>query len=142
MRSTAVWVREPRPDRLERAERWGAERHGNEPVDVAIVCTPKRRARSPRRPPALAPGGTLCLYAPPAPASRRALDGTALFLRELTVTASYSAGPGDMREALTLLADGSIDPLPLVTHRLPLEEMGRALGLQRRGEALKVVIIP
>ena len=43
----AVWVREPDPDRLARAERWGATAHGNEPVDVAIVCTP--RARGDRR---------------------------------------------------------------------------------------------
>jgi L-iditol 2-dehydrogenase len=137
----AVWVREPQPDRLERAERWGAERHGNELVDVAIVCTHKPQAIAAAAA-ALAPGGTLCLYAPPAPGDSPALDGTALFLGELTVTASYSAGPGDMRAALALLADGSIDPLPLVTHRLGLEEVGRALDLQRRGESLKAVIIP
>jgi hypothetical protein len=32
--------------------------------------------------------------------------------------------------------------MPLVSHRLPLEETGRALELQRRGEALKVVVLP
>ena len=40
----AVWVREPQPERLARAERWGATAHGNEPVDVAIVCTPRDEA--------------------------------------------------------------------------------------------------
>ncbi len=35
-----VWVREPRPERLALAEAWGAEHHGNELVDVAMVCTP------------------------------------------------------------------------------------------------------
>ncbi len=38
-----VWVREPRPERLELAEAWGAEHHGNELVDVAIACTPEAR---------------------------------------------------------------------------------------------------
>jgi L-iditol 2-dehydrogenase len=137
----AVWVREPRPDRLRRAEEWGAEHHGNELVDVAIVCTPKPQAIAAAAS-ALAPGGTLCLYAPPAPADPPALDGTELFLRELTVTASYSAGPGDMRAALALIAAGTIDPLPLVSHRLGLEEVGRALELQRRGESMKAVIVP
>jgi L-iditol 2-dehydrogenase len=137
----AVWVREPRPERLRRAEGWGAERHGNELVDVAIVCTPKPAAIAAATS-ALAPGGTLCLYAPPGPDDTPALDGTAIFLRELTVTASYSAGPEDMRAALALIADGTIDPLPLVSHRLGLEEVGRALELQRRGESLKVVIVP
>jgi L-iditol 2-dehydrogenase len=137
----AIWVREPRPDRLRLAEDWGAEHHGNELVDVAIVCTPKPAAIADAAS-ALAPGGTLCLYAPPAPGDPPVIDGTALFLRELTVTASYSAGAGDMRAALALIAGGVIDPLPLVTHRLGLEEVGRALDLQRRGESLKVVIVP
>jgi L-iditol 2-dehydrogenase len=137
----AVWVREPRPDRLERARHLGAELHGNEQVDVAIVCTPKPEAIATAAA-ALAPGGTLCLYAPPAPDGPPLLDGNALFLRELTVTASYSAGPADMRAALNLIASGRIDPLPFVSHRLPLEETARALDLQRRGEALKAVVIP
>ncbi len=137
----AVWVREPRPDRLRMAEAWGAEHHGNEPVDVAIVCTPKPPAIAAAAA-ALAPGGTLCLYAPPAPGDPPAFDGTAVFMRELTITASYSAGPQDMRAALELIAGGLIDPLPLVTHRLGLGETGRALALQRSGEALKAVVLP
>ncbi len=118
-----VWVREPREERLERAEAWGAEHHGNELVDVAIVCTPKPEAIASAAA-AVAPGGTLCLYAPPAPSAPARLDGTALYLREITVTASYSAGPGDMRAALELIAGGRIDPRSLVSHRLPLEQTG------------------
>jgi L-iditol 2-dehydrogenase len=137
----AVWVREPRPERLSLAERLGAEHHGNELVDAAIVCTPKPDAIDAAAA-ALAPGGTLCLYAPPAPGSPPPIDGTDLFLRELTVTASYSTGPADMRAALELIASGRIDPLPLVSHRLPLDETGDALELQRRGEALKAVVLP
>jgi L-iditol 2-dehydrogenase len=137
----AVWVREPRGDRLALAEAWGAERHGNELVDVAVVCTPKPDAIADAAA-AVAPGGTLCLYAPPAPDGPALLDGTALFLRELTVTASYSAGPRDMRTALELIASGQLDPLPLITHRMPLDDTLEALELQRRGEALKVVVIP
>jgi L-iditol 2-dehydrogenase len=137
----AVWVREPRPERLAAAESLGAERHGNELIDVAIVCTPKPDAIAAAQQ-ALAPGGTLCLYSPPAPGGPPALDGTDLFLRELTVTASYSAGPGDMRASLELLADGLLEMDSLITHRLPLAETARALELQRSGEALKVVVVP
>ncbi|MGZ4198078.1 MAG: alcohol dehydrogenase catalytic domain-containing protein [Solirubrobacteraceae bacterium] len=137
----AVWVREPREARMELAEAYGAERHGNELVDVAIVCTPKPDAIAAAAA-ALAPGGTLCMYAPPAPDAPPPLDGTMLFLRELTVTASYSAGPADMRAAFELIASGEIDPLALVSHRLALDETGRALDLQRGGAALKVVVVP
>ena len=137
----AVWVREPRPDRLARALEAGAERHGNELVDVAIVCTPKPDAIAAAAD-AVAPGGTLCLYAPPAPDAPPRLDGTTLFLRELTITASYSAGPSDMRTSLELIAGGEVDPKPLISHRLPLEQTATALNLQREGEALKAVVIP
>jgi L-iditol 2-dehydrogenase len=137
----AVWIREPRGDRLALAERLGAERHGNELVDVAMVCTPKPDAIAAAAA-AVAPGGTLCLYAPPAPDGPPLLDGTSLFLRELTVTASYSAGPGDMRAALELITSGQIDPLPLITHRLPLERTREGVGGRCRGEAIKVVVVP
>jgi L-iditol 2-dehydrogenase len=137
----AVWVREPRAERRALAEAWGAEHHGNEQVDVAIVCTPDPAAVADAAR-ALAPGGTLCLYAPPDPAAPLAVDGTELFLRELTVTASYAAGRHDMRAALALLRDGHVDAAALVSHRVGLEETGHALELVRSGEALKAVVVP
>lgn len=136
-----VWVREPRARRLALAQAWGAERHGNELVDVAMVCTPKPDAIAAAAE-AAAPGGTLCLYAPPAPGEPLPLDGTTLFMRETTVTASYSAGPVDMRAALEAIASGGVDTAALITHRLALEETARALSFQRRGEALKAVVVP
>jgi L-iditol 2-dehydrogenase len=137
----AVWVREPRPERLAFAEQWGAEHHGNEPVDVAIVCTPKPDAiLAAAR--ALAPGGKLCMYAPPAPDASPPFDGTDLFLRELEICASYSAGPADMRAAFELITTGAIDPSALISHRVALDDTARALELHRRGEALKAVVLP
>jgi threonine dehydrogenase-like Zn-dependent dehydrogenase len=61
---------------------------------------------------------------------------------EVDVVASYSAGPGDMRDAHALVASGRVDRSPFVTHRLPLEETGRALQLARSGEALKALVLP
>jgi L-iditol 2-dehydrogenase len=136
-----VWVREPRPERLERALALGAERHGNELVDVAMVCTTKPAAIAAGFA-AVAPGGALCLYAPPDPRQALDLDGHELYVREIDVCASYSAGPGDMRAALALIAARRIDPAPLVTHRLGLAETGRALELARTGEAVKALVLP
>jgi L-iditol 2-dehydrogenase len=137
----AVWAREPRPERLELALGLGAERHGNELVDVAMVCTTKPAAiEAGFR--AVAPGGTLCLYAPPDPGRALGLEGHALYVGEIDVCASYSAGPADMRAALGLIAAGRVDPAPLVTHRLPLEQTGAALELARRGEAVKALVLP
>jgi len=136
-----VWVREPRAERLARALALGAARHAEELVDVALVCTPARQAIMDAAA-AVAPGGALCLYAPPSPGERLDLDAFALYMNEAEVHASYSAGPADMRAALELLAGRRIDPLPFVTHRVGLEETARALELQRTGEATKVLVLP
>jgi threonine dehydrogenase-like Zn-dependent dehydrogenase len=46
-----------------------------------------------------------------------------------------------MRTALDLIATGAVDPAPLVTHRVPLEQTAHALDLQRRGAALKALVV-
>src|SRR5262245_47047501 len=137
----AVWALEPRPERLERALAIGAERHGNELVDVALVCTPKPAAIADGFA-AVAPGGALCLYAPPDPRTPLDIDGHALYVGEIDFCASYSAGPADMRAALELIASGRVDPLPFVTHRVGLDETERALELQRSGGAVKALVLP
>jgi L-iditol 2-dehydrogenase len=91
---------------------------------------------------ALGPGGRLCVYAPPEPGAALAVDGGELFLRELTVTASWSAGAADMRAALALLRSGAVRAGELITHRFPLEQTGAALAAQRDGSALKAVVLP
>jgi L-iditol 2-dehydrogenase len=137
----AVWVREPRDDRRRVAQGMGAAHHVDEPVDVAFVTTPHADAIAGAAA-ALGPGGTLCLYATTGPGTPVGLDSEQLFLRELTVCSSWSAGPADMRAAYELIASGRIDVLALVTHRLSLAETDRALSLQRTGEALKAVVEP
>ena len=47
-----------------------------------------------------------------------------------------------MRAALELIVSGRIDPAPLVTHRLALEQTGEALELARSGEAVKALVLP
>ena len=133
-------MREPRPERLERAEAWGAEHHGNELVDVAIVCTPKPEAIESAAD-TVAPGGTLCLYAPPSP--QRPPGSTPPRCtcarspcRELFGRPRRHAGGARTDR------DKRIDPRPLVSHRLPLEETAHALDLQRRAGGLKIVVEP
>jgi L-iditol 2-dehydrogenase len=162
-----VLVAEPRADRLQRALRWGAtpydagagRRNGparttepvagrrsgpartTEPVDVAVVTShhPDAIALAAG---ALGPGGRLCAYAPPEPGAPIAVDGAELFLRELTVTASWSAGAADMRAALELLKAGAVPTGELITHRFGLDDTGAALAAQRDGTALKAVVLP
>jgi L-iditol 2-dehydrogenase len=137
----AVWVREPDHVRLGAAEDLGATAHGNEPVDVAMVCTEHPQAIADAAQ-ALAPGGTLCLYAPPEPGTPLGVDGWTVFARELRVTASWSAGPADMRAALALLQVGTAPFPALLTPGFALDQTGVALEAQRSGEVYKAVVSP
>ena len=139
-----VLVAEPRSDRRERALGWGAEPYAPAdvaPVDVAIVTSHHPDAIAAAAT-ALGPGGRLCAYAPPEPGAPIAVDGSEVFLRELTVTSSWSAGAADMRAALALLQSGAVRAGELITHRFPLEQTGAALAAQRDGSALKAVVLP
>jgi L-iditol 2-dehydrogenase len=137
-----VLALEPREDRCERALAWGADAYEpGRPVDVAIV-TSYHPAAIEAAAAALGPGGRLCAYAPPEPGEPIAVDGAEVFLRELTVTSSWSAGAVDMRAALALLQAGAVRTEELITHWFELDATGDALAAQRDGVALKAVVIP
>lgn len=138
-RGQRVLVREPRAERLELALRLGAVPHGDERCERVLVCTGAQAAVD-AGVAACAVGATLLLYA--TPGARMDLDGPVVYLNDVTVRTSYSAGPRDMREALALLQAGAVDPRPLITHRLGLERTGEALDLQRSGEAIKALVVP
>jgi L-iditol 2-dehydrogenase len=137
-----VLVAEPDVARRERALAWGAEPHSDgEPVDVAIVATHQPAAIAAGAA-ALGPGGRLCAYAPPDPGAPIAVDGADIFLRELTVTSSWSATLAEMRAALALLQSGAVPAAELIGARFPLEQTGAALAAQRNGSVLKAVVLP
>ena len=49
-----------------------------------------------------------------------------------------------LREAVRAVADGTLDPFPLITHEIPLRELGRAFTLMRERPAgfMKAVVTP
>jgi L-iditol 2-dehydrogenase len=108
--------------------RAGVEPDG--PVDAAVLCAPGGASAAAE---ALAPGGTLLVFAPTAP-----LDLDDVYRRELSVVGARSATPESMRAALALLPRLEV-PEPVV---LPLERFAEGLDLYRRGDALKVVFTP
>jgi L-iditol 2-dehydrogenase len=131
-RGDEVAARDPVPERIELACRYGAG-EVDEPVNAAVLCahTGLDDALA-----ALEPGGTLLVFswvAEPAP-----VDLEAVLRRELTIAASCSATPAAMREAIAALP--GLDPIPTMT--LPLERFAEGLGLYRRHEAVKVVFTP
>lgn len=90
-----------------------------------------------------APGGSVVLFSPSPPGLSVPFNPHALYFAEVCVTASYSCGPRETREALALLESGAIDPAPLVTLRVGLDGVGEAIRRTVAKSAdLKAVVFP
>lgn len=90
-----------------------------------------------------APGAVVVLFTPTPASQRLPLSTHALYFGEITLTASYSCGPSQTREALHWLSTGRLDPRPLVTHRGGLADVGPAIRRTvAKGPDLKTVIFP
>ena len=65
-----------------------------------------------------------------------------LYHRELTLSATYSSSPLELREAFDLLSRNQVTVDGLITHRLPLAKLAYGVELMQRQEAVKVYITP
>ena len=68
------------------------------------------------------------------------LDNALMFERELTLRFSIGDPTADAPALLDRLASGELDPIPVVTHRLGLDEAAQAYRLFDAREATKVVL--
>jgi len=75
---------------------------------------------------AVAPGGTLLAFTMAAPEERLTLSPHDLYFREVEIVPSYSSGPEDMREALSLLSSRRVEVADLVTHRFGIDRAREA----------------
>ncbi len=146
------------PDRLEAAERFGADavidaqenipqsvRKINEGrlADIVILTTGAQDAirqalHSVER------GGTVLFFASSERDITVPLPVHDLFWRnEITLTSSYAANYKEHMAALRLLQQGKINARDMITHRLPLTETGKGFHLVETGrDSLKIIIEP
>ena len=91
----------------------------------------------------VSPGGSLIVFTPTPPDSPTEVDFNSVYFKEIRIIPSYSSGPEDTREALSLIASGVINPDELITHRFTLEDAPHAYELAREAnESLKIMVIP
>ena len=91
---------------------------------------------------AVARGGTVLFFGGCAPGTTITLDTRRTHYEELTLLGAFHHTPDTIRRAVEMLATGALVPDSLISHRMPLEEVGHALALMAKGEALKVLIRP
>ncbi len=146
------------PYRLEAARRFGADavfeagrdiaallRDSNRGhlADLVILCTGAKTAldqglHSVER------GGTLLFFAAADEGTTLLLPVNEIFWRnEITLTSSYAGSHDDHLEALDLIQQNKINVRDMITHRLPLKDIGEGFRLvAEAGESIKVVIEP
>ncbi|HYT34981.1 MAG TPA: alcohol dehydrogenase catalytic domain-containing protein [Ktedonobacteraceae bacterium] len=88
------------------------------------------------------PGGTVLFFAPPPPTEVLGISPHHFFFQEITLRASYSAGPYETRHALELLRNKRMQAEQVITHRFALRDAAQAFRLVAKpGDALKAVIV-
>ncbi len=65
-----------------------------------------------------------------------------VWIKALTLKTGHANVIGHVDRVLAMLASGSLDPTPLVTHHMPLDDAPEAYEVYDRHEALKIVLKP
>jgi 2-desacetyl-2-hydroxyethyl bacteriochlorophyllide A dehydrogenase len=65
-----------------------------------------------------------------------------VWIKALTLRSGHANVIGHVDRVLGMLAGGSLDPTPLVTHHMPLDDAAEAYEVYDRREALKIVLTP
>ena len=110
-------------------------------VDVTILATGSMTAfesslKITRR------GGKILLFGVPSVDSKFDMNLNSIYSNEQIIIPSYGASEIETNQALSLIADKSIDLLPLVTHRFQIRESNSAFKCAHEGsDAMKVLIV-
>jgi L-iditol 2-dehydrogenase len=116
--------------------------YAGRPADKVIICTGAAQAaaaalRSVDR------GGTVLFFAVGMPGEVVPVDFNPFWRNSVTLATSYGAAPLDNRQALDLIAHGSVQVTDMVTHRFPLDAIGEAFRTAAQpGACLKVLVEP
>jgi L-iditol 2-dehydrogenase len=111
-------------------------------ADVVITATGVGQAQQQALEMA-APRGRISLFGGlPRDDSTIRFDSNLVHYRELSVFGAYGSAPRHNREALSLIAGSEVPVDDLITHRMPLADVSRAIETVMSGEGLKVVIEP
>jgi L-iditol 2-dehydrogenase len=87
-------------------------------------------------------GGSVVLFAHAPEGATAGFDLNALFKSERRIVATYSGALKEQAKIFDLLVSGALDPSPLVTHTMPLDDFEQGVALVVARKALKVLFTP
>ena len=86
-------------------------------------------------------GSRVLMFMAPQPGVMMEVEPNELFFKEIDLISSYSCGPDDTRETLSLIRQGAFSVDKLITHRFPLNQALEACRLTAaKGDSLKVLV--
>jgi L-iditol 2-dehydrogenase len=89
-----------------------------------------------------APGGTVLMFTPVRPEETLALRPNEMYFADVNLVTSYSCGPTETREALSMIEAGAATAEKVVTHRFPIEEASEAYRLTAEArDSLKCLVV-
>jgi len=140
-----ITVVEPRPHRREYARKLGAdtvcspdEFDAADRVDAAILAVGVPEV-VPQAVGAVRKCGQISLFAGFPVGASAVIDPNAIHYKQIRLFGASESRRSDFAEAMSLMAEGHVDPAPLVTHRFALEDYREAFRVAADGSALKVV---
>jgi L-iditol 2-dehydrogenase len=114
---------------------------GGRGADVAIDATGRPEVWE-QAVAAVGRGGSVVFFGGCAPGTSITVDTRRAHYEELSLLGAFHHTPEVFRRAVDLLEARTIDPDGLITDRMGLPSVRRALDMMARGEALKVLIEP
>ena len=143
-----VTVVDTNPNRLAIARRAGADAAVSPAetlpsADRIYICTDSPKAAESALG-CVHRGSHLLFFATDGPDKQLSLPLTRFWSLQPTISFSYGPAPRDMREALELIASGSVDVADLVTHRFGMDDIAEAFQIasRPRDNSLKVIVEP
>jgi L-iditol 2-dehydrogenase len=82
------------------------------------------------------------LFAHAPDGGKAGFDLNNLFKYERRLIGTYSGAIKEQAEIFDLMDKGALDPSPLVSHKMPLDDFEQALSLVRNHQALKILFTP
>jgi len=87
-------------------------------------------------------GGSVVLFAHAPDGQRADFDLNDLFKYERRIIGTYSGALAEQGDIFELIRSGALDPSPLVSHRMPLDDFDAGVALVKAHKALKVLFTP
>jgi len=97
----------------------------NRLADVVIVCAASKQAVE-NAISSVDRKGKILFFA--VPENEISISSQRFWRDEITVTFSYGASPDDLQEAIKLIDSGRVNVRKMITHRIPLSDIGRGLN--------------